>query len=183
VTGNTHHGGVTSQTGIPNGQTLLLTTDCNGRLVASANRRGTRLAAKLLAWNLDGQLAEGRSPESSRLLAARAQALVSLRSRRSIAAQWERLSATAPQPPAVRSARPRINREAVAASEGEIREMCEELLATRPISVRGVAMASRLIEDGTGPLYNRRTAGRLVGVLRQIVDELAPRSDWETARI
>jgi hypothetical protein len=122
-------------------------------------------------------------PESSRLLAARAQALVSPRSRRSIAGQWEHLSAMASRPPAVRSSRARINREAIAESQGVIREMCEELLATRPISVKGVAMASRLIEDGTGPVYSRRSAGRLGAVLRQIVDELDARSDWVTTRI
>jgi hypothetical protein len=183
ATRNLQHGRVTSQSRFQNRQTILLTIDRSGRLVASSNRRRTRIAAKLLAWNLDGQLAEGRSPESSRLLAARAQLLVSQRTRRSIAWQWEHLSARALQPPTVPSSRARINREAIAESEGEIREMCDELLSARPINAKGVAMASRLIEDGTGPVYNRRSADRLVAALRQVLDEMGPQSDWQTVRI
>ena len=63
----------------PNGPPLLVLTDPDdsGRLIASPNRGWVRLVTRLFASSLDRQLAHGRSPETHRFRAARAQALVS----------------------------------------------------------------------------------------------------------
>ncbi len=55
---------------------LTVSPDSNPQLVSSRNGRRSRMAARLLAFHLDDQLARGGSPESNRLLAARAQELV-----------------------------------------------------------------------------------------------------------
>ena len=66
------------------GQTTLLLIDADNsqQLTARCSRGWIRLASRLLASSLDYKLAEGQSPESSRLLAARAQVLVAPASRR-----------------------------------------------------------------------------------------------------
>ena len=51
------------------------------------------------------------------------------------------------------NARDRIQRAAVRASCGLLLEIAERLVSCEPIGVRGVAIASRLIEDRRGPLY------------------------------
>ena len=59
---------------------------------------------------------------------------------------------------------PPIQRAAVRASGGLLLEIAERLLSGEPVGVRGVAMASRLIEDRRGPLY-RDNAARPLTVL------------------
>jgi hypothetical protein len=50
-----------------------------------------------------------------------------------------------------------------------------ELTAEGPVSARGVAMVSRLLGDGTGPLYNRRVQpAQLDATLRQVIAALQP---------
>jgi hypothetical protein len=48
---------------------------------------------------------------------------------------------------------PPIERAAVRASGGILLEIAERLLSCEPVGVRGVAMASQLIEERRGPLY------------------------------
>ena len=54
-------------------------------------RLADRLLARVLGASLDQQLAAGCSPESTRLLAARAQSIVSLPRRTSLARSWDHL--------------------------------------------------------------------------------------------
>jgi hypothetical protein len=53
--------------------------------------------------------------------------------------------------------------------------MVVALLAPLPVSARGVAMASRLLSDGAGPLYNRLSSVDLVGAVREVTEQLDPR--------
>ena len=50
-------------------------------------------------------------------------------------------------------AAPPIQRSAVRASGGLLLEIAERLMSCEPVGVRGVAIASQLIEDRRGPLY------------------------------
>src|ERR1700735_3950446 len=68
-------------------------------LIARANRRWVRMVVSLLGSTLDAQLARGRPPESNRLLAARAQILVSPAGRRDLAQHWANLLERAGETP------------------------------------------------------------------------------------
>ncbi len=159
----------------PRGQTLLLLDpDDPQQLTARSNRRWGRLVARLLAPSLDRQLAQGRSSESSRLLAVRAHLLVSPAVRHALARNWEDLLVRARTPPVPRDPRVPINRHSIVASEPEIREIGHALLAPLPVAARGVAMASRLLSDGRGPLYDRRRSADVSSAVRSVIAELDP---------
>jgi hypothetical protein len=128
------------------------------------------VAARVLAPTLDRRLADGHAPESGVLLAVRAQALVSPGLRRRDARLWGELVPRASRPPVLRSPHTPLNRDAVVGSAGRLAEVCNRLDAPGPVSARGVAMANRLLRDGTGPLYDRRAAAsRLGAALEEIV--------------
>lgn len=130
--------------------------------------------ARLRASSLDRRLANGSPPESSRLLAARAQVLVSAGTRRALAQSWDNILAHAQRAPAVRCPSVRLNRRGVIACERTIREMQNALLTPQPIPARGAAMMSRLLGNGMGPLYARRSPEDLASALRETMAQLDP---------
>jgi hypothetical protein len=145
-------------------------------LVARANRPWVRLVVRLFGPILDAQLARGRPPESNRFLAARAQILVSPAGRRALVQDWISLLERAGQTPPPRSPRVRPARPAIASCEGNIGEMLALLARPLPISVRGAALASQLLSDGTGPLYRPNGATELRGSLNDVMAQLDPSS-------
>jgi hypothetical protein len=151
---------------------LLIDLDSGYPLTARRNRWWRRLMARLLAPYLDHQLAQGRSPEESGLLGARAQVLVSPIMRIALAEDWSNILDQARKPPAARTHAVPFNRHCIVASEQEIGEMIEALVASVPIAVRGSAMASWLLSDGAGPLYDRRRSADLTGALREATAQL-----------
>jgi hypothetical protein len=160
--------------GAPGGPGILLLIDPDGprHLQASRNRRSTRLVARLLASSLDRQLAEGRSPESHQLLAARAQLLVSPALRAELAADLARVGERSRQTPVRRSPKVAVNRHGIVACSQELQQACDALVALRPTSARGVAIISGLLSDGTGPLYNTRRSAELSPTLCEAIDQL-----------
>jgi hypothetical protein len=128
--------------------------------------------ARLLAPRLDCLLARGRSPEESGLLSARAQVLVSPGMRLSLADNWTDTLEQAHRPPVVRDPRVPVHRGAIVASESDIRAMIEALVAPVPVPARGCAMASWLLCDGTGPLYDRRGPARVAAAVRETTAHL-----------
>ncbi len=74
----------------------------------------------------------------------------------------------------MRNLRVTLNCESITTCESEIQEMVDVLLNPRPISARGVATASRLLCDGTGPVYNRSRSATLGTALRGAIDQLDP---------
>jgi hypothetical protein len=66
-----------------------------------------------------------------------------------------------------------LNREPILACEPETREMIHALLNPLPVPARGAAMASWLLRDGTGPIYNCRW-GDLSAALREAIEQLDP---------
>ncbi len=143
-----------------------------GRLVLSKNRVWLRVASTLLAPSIDRKLANGCSPESSRLLASRAASLVSPRLREPLGQQWSNVLHRARRPPVGRSPRGPLNRGSILACERQIVAISHRLSTLPPASARGIAMAGTVLCDGTGPLYNPRAADRLGSVLERIIAEL-----------
>jgi hypothetical protein len=156
----------------------LLVIDPGNRqqLTARRNRWWTRLGARLLASYLDRQLAQGRPPEETRLLGARAQVLVSPVMRFTLAEMWSDTLEQVRRPPVMRNPRVPMNRDSIIASGQEIQTMIEALLAPAPVSVRGPAMVSWLLSDGAGPLYDRRRSADVADALREAIAQLDPRS-------
>jgi hypothetical protein len=151
------------------------TSEPPDRLVPRGRHWWTRVAANVLASSLDRQLAQGRAPESSLLLAARAQALVSPALRETYAGFWQHLSRRAALLPSTRTLRGPFNREAIGACRVAMAEVHRGLTADGPVSARGVAMVSRLLGDGTGPLYDHRVGpAQLDATLRDVMTALRP---------
>jgi hypothetical protein len=103
---------------------------------------------------LDRQLAAGADPMQSDQLSLRVGQLGSSRRRRRIACALRGAVALAERDAyPIMFSGPPIQRSAVRASGGILLEIAERLLSCEPVGVRGVALASQLIEDRRGPLY------------------------------
>ncbi|MGO8862386.1 MAG: hypothetical protein ACLQRH_16715 [Acidimicrobiales bacterium] len=153
---------------------LLIHPDSPAQLTARPNRRWVRILVRLFGAALDHQLAQGRPPESNRILAARAQELVLSTTRRSLAQDWAHLLKTARTPPPIGGRRVPLNREGVIACEAELHAILSALVDPFPPAARGAAMVSWLLRDGTGPLYDRRRSAELANALREITAQLEP---------
>jgi hypothetical protein len=158
---------------VPRGALVVDQPGETASLILRPCRPADRLAARLLSARLDRELAAGRAPERSRLHAARAEHIVSLPFRQTLAEDWERLLWP-------RRRKPRLlHRERVAAAARAIRLLTGELRVPLPVPARGVALASMLITDGCGPLYNPSAkAGLEESVLRAVsfLDPASPLS-------
>ena len=153
----------------------LFTGEHGGRGYASrANSGWIRLLAWLLASHLDDRLAAGAPPETNRLTVARADRLVSLPMRVSVAQNWRDLLAQAAAP---RPGRQPGRTTLPGADPGCRRRHpghagCADALL--PVPARGVAAAKQLLTDGTGPLYNPASTTDLSAALREVVGLLDP---------
>lgn len=74
----------------------------------------------------------------------------------------------------MRSPRATLNGESITACELEIQAMIAALLNPLPIPARGVATASWLLCNGTGPVYNRHSSEELRLALREAIEHLDP---------
>ena len=139
-----------------------------------------RVLARCQAGRLDRELAEGSSPEANAALAARANRLTSMEFRRDLAASLRRIVVATGEPAPVRSALasvptspgasrpPRIplRHARISQSARLLAELASRLAAPGPVPARGVAMVTRLLSDGTGPLY-REASGDDLGVIAE----------------
>jgi hypothetical protein len=162
-----HHGGMTTAP-CP---TDALTVE---RFVLRNDRGLRRPLGALFAPTLDRQLASGCPPESSALLAARAAQLVSAPKRRKLVREWQRVLDQARRPPRARNPHAPLCRDRIIDVAGEVRALLGALATPLPVPARGVAMAGRLLSDGTGPLYNRNCPVRLSDALAEVIAELDP---------
>ena len=143
-------------------------------LVLRPCRLADRLLARVLGASLDHQLAAGCSPESNRLLAARAQDVVSLPRRTSVARSWEHLLRVARRAPAVRTPAVPLNAAAILAAEPALRELVGRLTAPLPVTARGVAAATIPLTDAASPVYGRERPEALAGLLDVAITQLDP---------
>lgn len=124
--------------------------------------------------SLDQGLARGDSPLGSAALALRARQLVARRNRDRLARALARL--------VERAARPPSPSEIVWVPHWEILEartallgLADRLCDARPVYALGVAMVSRLIQDGTGPAYTRGAGVALRRAIAAAADALEGR--------
>lgn len=162
----------------------MVTVGGRGQPSALGGRRlrsWDRLLARWRGFSLDAQLAAGSSPDGTRLLAVRARTLVAPAGRERLAHNWDLLVRAASERPASRLRTP-LCRDRILAAEPDILAMRQALRAGLPVPARGVAMASSLLADATGPVYNRRSPVELRDAVRAAVTHLDPAShlmpDW-----
>jgi len=169
----------------------VLVDDDRGRLTLRRLGPWPAMLARSRAARLDRELAGGASPEASAALAARAMRLTTMEFRRGLAASLQRILAAAgepvvplPQPSTRRSplaatdpptrppravtARPprvplRLAR--ITRSAPRLAALAGQLVEPGPIPVRGVAMLSQLLADGTGPLYREASRDDLGAIV------------------
>jgi hypothetical protein len=155
----------------PAGRSTLALAD---PLVLRPCRLADRLLARALGASLDQRLAAGCSPESTRLLAARAQRIVWLPHRTSLARSWDHVLAVARRGPSLRTSAVPLNVSAILAAEPDIRELRERLAAPLPVTARGVATATVLLTNATSPVYGRPSPDALGVLLDAAIAELDP---------
>jgi len=143
-------------------------------LVLRPVRLADRLLARALGASLDQQLAAGRSPESTRLLAARAQAIVSLPCRTSLARSWDHLLRAARRAPAAGTAAVPLNVAAILAAEPAIRELMKRLAAPLPVTAQGVAAATILLTNANSPVYRFQRRAAVADRLDAAITQLDP---------
>jgi hypothetical protein len=131
------------------------------------------VGATLRGASLDDKLAEGLAPDASPLLAARAQSLVALKRRRALADNWLSLLVDAREPVMYPNARVPLVRDRIIGAKSQIEALAQALQAPMPTS-RGVAMASSLLSDGSGPIYNRACSVDFASTLYEIIAHLDP---------
>jgi hypothetical protein len=113
-------------------------------------------------------------PSIGRLMAARAERLASVPRRRALVRDWQKVVDQALTAPRARNPHAPLCRDRIIDAVGEVRAMLGALSNPWPVSARGVAMASRLLSDGTGPLYNRNCTVHLPTALREVTAQLDP---------
>ncbi len=169
---------------------MLVLLDEAGCPVARSARPWDRLLARVRASRLDRDLAAGALPDATVPLALRAQILVRTRTRRGMARGAQRLLERAMQAPAANpSPAPAagrlmmpaggllqvpVCRDRVTDSAEELGDLIRRLLGRGPVAARGVALASVLLSDGSGPLYRRSSADDLRARVREAVNALGP---------
>lgn len=153
---------------------LVLVLDCDETLHARLATPMQQLRARLASTRLDRQLAGGQAPESSLLLAIRAQQLVRDRMRHELANSLQQLAdeatGSAPHP----ADRVPMDWAAVRAVAADLRTLAARLLAFEPTPARGVARVSVLLGDGAGPLYSPHSLAELRSAVSVAVDDLDP---------
>jgi hypothetical protein len=149
-----------------------MTTDLATRPGSRGHRFWDRWLTRAYAPSLDSQLAAGWPPAASRLLATRAQEITSPAGRAELVRGWGHLLRRARQPAVPRTPRAPLCRDRITAAEGDLRAMLAVLACPLPISARGAAMASVLLGDGTGPLYNPHSTRELAVAARDATREM-----------
>jgi hypothetical protein len=124
-----------------------------------------RIRVALKRLELDSALAEGADPRTTEALALRAEQLADSSSRTRVATGIEnlfRMATIGPGPEATTSlVRAPFDRYRVAANRPELEELAGRVRQARPQNVRGLAMASVLLEDPRSPLYAHTPSDQL----------------------
>jgi hypothetical protein len=164
----------------------ILIDDDRAGLALRRLRLWHRLLACCQAGRLDRELAEGASPEASAFLAARAMRLTSMGFRRGLAASLRRIVVATGEPASARSAEhvapkspatarpPRVplSRARISQSARLLAELASRLAAPGPVPARGVAMVTRLLCEGNGPLYREASRDDLSLIAERAVQAL-----------
>jgi hypothetical protein len=162
----------------------VLVAGDQGRLTLKRLWPWHQILARGRSARLDRELAEGASPEASVSLATRAAQLTSTRFRHDLAVslrrilvaagrvETERSSSVTPAFAVSRSVRVPLGSTRVAQCAELLAELAGRLLEPGPVPVRGVAMVTELLADGTGPLYRVTARGDLTAAAARAVQAL-----------
>jgi hypothetical protein len=131
-----------------------------------------RILARLQAPWLDLALASGADPSGSPQLERRAAHLLSHLHRTRLVGvlRASRRSAGARTDPC--DLRVPVDPEEVKIAERRLVELEELLIGTTPVYCHGVALASQIVSEGTGPLYMPRKRGELRERVTQVLGAL-----------
>jgi hypothetical protein len=145
-----------------------------------------RLRVRWQRRELDAALAGGANPVTTEELALRADQLSEPATRARIAAGIEnlfRLATDGPGPGATTAmVVASFDPHRVAANRARLAALAERLRGPEPHDVRGLAMASVLLEDGDGPLYARTTVDELEPAVSRTMAALGPASEMNAAQ-
>jgi hypothetical protein len=141
-----------------------------------------RLIIGWQALTLDAELAAGRSADDARLRALRGDLLIAPAHRVKLAGQWEALLARASRPRGEAYPRLPLRRAAILAAEADILALVAALRGPLPVRVRGVAIASLLMTDGTGPVYRAPRGTDLATAVQSALRHLDPATELVAAR-
>jgi hypothetical protein len=140
-------------------------------------RRRDRVLAHLRAHSLNDELARGLPPEDRWLRAVQASRLMSGRAR--LAEDWEALLAQAESGSPTRGNAVPIRRRALGDAADAIDELVAGLRACGPVDVRGLAIADRLLTDGSGPVFRSRSPEHLSAAVAAATRLLRPVSNLD----
>jgi hypothetical protein len=121
----------------------------------------TRLKVATHHLELDARLAAGANPDVSPELARRAHDLLGQRVRQRLADGLENAVVDAVAPPYDHGTSVPVQREAVLAAEHDLLRLAGALRSDLAPPVRGIAAASVLLTDGTGPVFAPHPPGTL----------------------
>jgi hypothetical protein len=165
----------------------VLVDDHRGGLALRRLQPWHRLLARCRAGRLDRELAEGASPEASIGLAARATRLTSTEFRRDLAASLQRIvlatgewpptlparAVAAPKSPgAAHPPRVPLRLARISQSARLLADLAGRLASPGPVPARGVAIVTRLLSEGTGPLYREASRDDLGVIIERATQAL-----------
>jgi hypothetical protein len=139
-----------------------------------------RCVSHVRAYKLDHDIAAGASPESSALLALRAQALVRPAMRQRLARSLEQLleEATPGHGPQPWRLRVRVRGDRILGAADALQILIDRLLAPAPVPARGMAGVRILLTDGAGPLYYPSNNDNLSAHVLEIIEQVEPLDSW-----
>jgi hypothetical protein len=113
-----------------------------------------RTIARVRAHSLDERLLAGARPEENRLIRARSAELLDPGNRADIArALREMVDAAEHARRIFMKAQVRLRDLEIIRAASQIRDLCDVLEGSMPVSARGVILADRLIRDGESPMF------------------------------
>jgi hypothetical protein len=161
----------------------VLLDDDRGQLILKRLWPWHQVLTRSQAARLDRELARGVSPEASPTLATRAARLTSTEFRRDLAASLRRILVAAGEPALpvaarspIGSARPLrvpLRTTRIRDSAPLLADLASRLLEPGPVPVRGVALVTQLLADGTGPLYREAAHDDLGALAERAANALA----------
>lgn len=159
------------------GAALVLVSSSGVGIAERPVRWRDRLLRWLRAPSLDRRLCRGEPAETSVVLALHATRLAQPNVRGELDRALRRVMWMAERAPSTTTGRVRVCRPQVRDAHRELRNLCDRLVGSGPVSARGVAQVRVLLADGAGPLYRRTSSDDLRARLRgalAAMDTLGP---------
>ena len=155
---------------------LIALADDPLRVEPRRQRPWDGLLAHARSLTLDAQLAAGAAPDTDKLRQVRARQLTAPHRRRKLAARWDDLleRCAGGTANARRVAAVPVRQRQIVAAAPQIRQLTGRLRGQLPVAAQGVAMASLLLTDGRGAVYNRSCARSLNRMLHEALELLDP---------